>query len=174
MEAVQVSNSNSFELIKDLRAEIERRTCETEDVRRSLSVLQAAADAAEFVFTEKLSKERAAFSETEAGLNALIAEKEALRASLSTELEEALIKLKGLEIKELSLQNLTAENTQLKLGKEEMVSKISELEIEILELKEAAEKSEDEKKSLEEKLKEAFQSSQELRDELTQKIEYLN
>jgi conserved oligomeric Golgi complex subunit 6 len=143
------------ELSVSLRARIQSLENEVSVEKRNLETLRASHDSATAASTAAVAMEHEALVKTKADLVAIAAETEALKSAQAHALEEAALKLKEFQSKVAEAEALHTELAGLKTEKEQNASKISELEIEILELKESQETAEDERGDLLARLKSA-------------------
>ena len=97
---------------------------------------------------EAASVEHANLLQAQADLKAISEETEELKATHRQALEDSTTQVKALEEKAAGSEELKAQMASLKLEKEDNASKLSELEIEILELRETQEGLEDARDSL--------------------------
>ncbi|GAW06032.1 Laminin-like protein epi-1 [Lentinula edodes] len=126
--------------------------------------------------SQAASLEHEALLKAQADFSAIQEETAALKVAHNTALEEVLAKShaveEGLKEKTISFEALVAQIAEMKAEKEENANKVSELEIEILELKESQETAEDERstfalkiQALEEELAKAHAAAQGIEDD---------
>lgn len=151
------------------------------DTKESLNALRAAHASASSDAATAAQIDRDTLVNVKADLEALIAEREVLKAAHSTALRDATTKLDEYQSKATNAETLEKDLLELKADKEEAAAKLSELEVEILELKESQEKAEDEHgqtlsriKLLEEELANAVAATQQaMNDAASKDGEYL-
>jgi len=114
------------------------------DTKESLNTLRVAHTSASSDAATAAQIDRDSLVNAKADLEALIAEREVLKAAHSAALRDATTKLDGYQSKAANVETLEKDLLELKADKEEAAAKLSELEVEILELKESQEKAEDE------------------------------
>ncbi|KZT30690.1 hypothetical protein NEOLEDRAFT_1053426 [Neolentinus lepideus HHB14362 ss-1] len=166
------------DLVENLQSQIDTLQAEVAAARENLDVLRASNESATAEAAAVASIEHAALEKAKADLDAIQAESEALQKAHVAALEEAQTRVSELENKAAQADALAAEVAELTSEKDETANKLSELEIEILELKEAQEKAEDERteslahiKALEVQLAEATVATQQVLEEAKAKEE---
>ena len=127
-----------------------------------LAVLRAADEAAA-VAAAAAAVEHEALVKAKADLDAIQAETLALKAAHDKAFKAVILKLDDVQTKASHVDELQAEVDELKKEKEDNANKISELEVEILEVKEGQEKAEDDRAI-------ALQRIKELEDQLFKSI----
>ncbi|KAJ7169747.1 hypothetical protein C8R46DRAFT_1265230 [Mycena filopes] len=132
LEAAKTATTAQKDLIEGLQAQIHLESLQSS---QSGDPEAAAAAAAEH---ETLLK-------TQADLSAIEAEFQAFKAEQAQTLEEAQVRLQAAEGKAAHAEVLEAQLVELRAEKEDAVAKLSEIEVEILELKESQETIEDER-----------------------------
>jgi predicted nucleic acid-binding Zn-ribbon protein len=130
--------------VETLEAQIASAHADLETLRTSH--LTAASDA------EKLAQTEAAFLKVQSEVQASIEATKSLKADHQIELQNAQNSITELESRVAQLKGLEAQIAALNLEKEDNAGKVSELEVEILELKEAQEGLEDNRDRLQDKL----------------------
>ena len=117
---------------------------EVDESRKTLESLHAerANDSAIIVAAEI---DQQTLVKTRADLEAIESETAALKAAQAEALDAATAKINALELEASRAEALATEITSLRAEKEEISNKLSELEVEILELKEAQELAEEER-----------------------------
>ncbi|KAJ7103667.1 hypothetical protein B0H15DRAFT_228317 [Mycena belliarum] len=180
LAAARTAADAQKELIENLQVQIQSLEAELSASKEQLESLQAsqsgaASDiaAAAAVEHEALLKARADFSQIEIEI-------QALRTAHGQTLEEAQAKLEVAESKAALAESLESQLNAVRVEKEEAVSKLSEIEVEVLELKESQEAVEDERAkttsritSLEQELSQAIAATQQAIDSaLAKEAEY--
>lgn len=163
LAASKVAITSQNELVQNLHAQIQALETEVLSSKEQLETLQVS----------KASEASVAASiEHDALLKAHADEIEALKVAHREALQGMQDKLKDLEHRAAAVDNLEAALTRVKEEKEETVGKLSELEVEILELKESQELVEDRRaqslvhiKAVEEDLLKATSAKQQAIDE---------
>jgi chromosome segregation ATPase len=150
---------------------------EVRDTREKLEVIQAESASAD-ASAASAAVEHEALLEARAALDAIQAEAEALKAAQAQAQAEISQKLQALESKAVLVDSLEAQLTLLRKEKEDNANKLSELEVEILELKESQDAAEDERnrllgkiQSLESELSSALAATQQAIDDAVGKVE---
>lgn len=146
---------------------------EVKTAKSDLNVLQAAHDAASSSAASAAQVDRDALVNAKVDFDAAVAEAKTLKAAQTAALDEATAKLREYEAKAAGAEALEKELARLNVDN---ANKISELEVEILELKESQEKADDEHgvflariKVLEGELAKAIAATQEAVDNATAK-----
>ncbi|KAG5647606.1 hypothetical protein DXG03_008959 [Asterophora parasitica] len=141
LEATRAASAAQEELVASLRAQINTLEAQVLSSKETVKLLQDTSSSE----AEQLATERKSLVKAQDGLSVLAAETEALKAAHAAALQELGVKLQVFEAKAATIGDLTAKIDELKEEKEENAGKLSELEIEILELKESQEAAEDER-----------------------------
>ncbi|KAH7870750.1 uncharacterized protein C8R40DRAFT_1162989 [Lentinula edodes] len=167
-EAVSKLAAVQEELVQTLQEQIQTQGNDLALLK--VNVSQSAED------SQAASLEHEALLKAQADFSAIQEETAALKVAHNTALEEVLAKShaveEGLKEKTISFEALVAQIAEMKAEKEENANKVSELEIEILELKESQETAEDERstfalkiQALEEELAKAHAAAQGIEDD---------
>jgi conserved oligomeric Golgi complex subunit 6 len=177
LATANASNDSQTEIINTLKAQVEALEIEVRDTREKLEVIQAASASADAA-ADSAAVEHEALLKTKATLDAIQAESEALKAAHDQAQAEMSQKLQALESQAALADSLEAQLTLLRKEKEDSANKLSELEVEILELKESQEAAEDERnkllgkiQSLESELSSAITAMQQVTDDAAGKEE---
>jgi chromosome segregation ATPase len=164
------------ELVLTLQSQIQSLEGEVHSAKQNLAVLKESHDSATTTSAAAAAIEHEALMKAKADLEAIAAETTALKSAQAEVLAGASEKAKELQGKIEEVEGLRTELAVLKSEKEQNANKISELEIEILELKESQETAEDERgaslarlKSLEEELCKATSATQQAIDDAKSK-----
>ena len=128
------------ELIQELQAQTERLEAEVRTARENLELLQSASGEASDAATAAAAVEHEALLKAKANLETIQQEIETLNTEHSKALAEAQAKVESLEESAARSVALEAQLAELKAENEDKSNKVSELEVEILELKEEQEK----------------------------------
>jgi predicted nucleic acid-binding Zn-ribbon protein len=120
--------------------------------KETVEVLEKSVATAASSAAEAASVERDALLKAQADFKALSEEAEALKVSHTMALEDSMSKIAELRETSSVTATLEAQIASLKAEKEESVNKLSELEIEILELKETQEGLEDARDTLQKRI----------------------
>lgn len=129
-------------LIETLRGQIKTLQSEVDEARENLDALRAA-QANDSSIAAAAEIDRQALTKAKEDLEAIRAETVALQAAQDEALNSATAKISTLELQASRAEVLAAEIASLRVEKEETSNKLSELEIEILEFKEAQELAEE-------------------------------
>ena len=174
--AANTACTTQAELIQKLEAQIHTLETEVKATKENLDTLQSSHVSASSEAAAAAQVDRDALAKARTDLEATTAETEALKAAHSAALEDVAAKLNEQRDKAANVETLEKELADLKTEKEETANKLSELEIEILELKESQDKAEDEHgkslsrvKSLEEELATAVAATQQAANAATAK-----
>ena len=119
-----------------MREQIKALEAQVYESRKTLEALRAD-HASDSDIIAAAEGDRQALVETRADLEAMKAETSALKAAQAEALEAATAKIGALELQASSAEGLATEIATLRAEKERTSNKLSELEVEILELKEA-------------------------------------
>jgi chromosome segregation ATPase len=126
-----------------LRAQIKALEAKVDESMKALESLSADhANGADVMATAE--RDRQALVEARAELEIMEAEATALKAAQAEALDAATAKISALELQASRAEALATEIADLRIGKEGTSNKLSELEVEILELKEARDLAEEE------------------------------
>ncbi|KAG5718799.1 Laminin-like protein epi-1 [Termitomyces sp. T112] len=144
VDAAKVASAAQEETIRGLRTQIQALNAQVNSTQDALDSLKdtIASNA------EKAGLEHEAFLKTSAELAAAVAEIDVLKEAHGTTILELEDKIKIFEAKSGTVDALGVQLAGLKAEKEENSGKLSELEIEILELKESQETIEEEREKL--------------------------
>ncbi|RDB28486.1 hypothetical protein Hypma_015670 [Hypsizygus marmoreus] len=173
LEAAKASSVTQAGFVESLRTQIQTLEAEVLSSKEALDSFRASASSEAVTVA---STEHEALLKAQAEYQAIAAGAEALKVTHAAALQELEAKVRDLEAKAALVEELNAQVSALKAEKEENSSKLSELEIEILELKESQETIEDERdrssahaKALEEDLFKASAATQQALDEVKAK-----
>lgn len=149
---------------------------EVKAAKDNIGALRVSYEAASSSAASSAQVDRDALAQARADLDAISMEAKALRAAHTAALQDATAKLKEYETQAANVETLEKQLAALKAEKEDTVYKLSELEIEILELKDSQGKEEDAKgkvlanvKALEEHLAETVAATRQAIDDATAK-----
>ena len=171
LNASKAAVTGQTELIQNLQTQINKLEMEAITTKENLDTLRASHTLASSEAAAAAQVDRDALVQAKANLEAVVAEAEALKATHNMALKDATTKLNEYQSKAADVETLGKELAILKAEKEEAANKLSELEIEILELKESQDKAEDEHgqslarvKALEDELVKAVAATQQAID----------
>ena len=176
--------ASQAENIRTLEAQIGTLHADIVAAQENFESLRASSDQSSAEAAAAAQMEREAFLRAKADVETVTAEANSLRAAHNKALQDAAARSSELQQRAADVVTLTTQIGELKVEREESAAKISELEVEILELKESQENTEDEHKrtldrlqKLEAELSDAIAATQQvLRDaeardaESTQKV----
>jgi chromosome segregation ATPase len=144
LEAARTASAKQDAIIETLQEQVKALQTEVDESRRALEALRADhANDSDIIATAEM--DRQALVKARADLEAIKTETAALNVAQTEALDAATAKINALEDQASRAEALTAEIDSLHAGKEETSNKLSELEIEILELKEARDLAEEER-----------------------------
>lgn len=154
----ELANANTTslqqrELVDKLNARVETLEAQIASAHADLETLQASHLTAASDTEKSVQTERVAFLKVQSELQALVEATQSLKAEHQIELQNAQNSITELESRVAQLTRLEAQVTALNLEKEENAGKVSELEVEVLELKEAQDELEDNRERLQAKLR---------------------
>lgn len=141
--------------IKTLEAQIETLRADIVAAQENFESLRASSDQSSAEAAAAAQMEREAFIRAKADVETVTAEANTLRAAHNKALEDVTAMSNELQQRTADIVSFTARIGELKAEREESAAKISELEIEILELKESQEDVEDEHKRTIDRLQKA-------------------
>ncbi|KAG6862427.1 hypothetical protein C0995_011867 [Termitomyces sp. Mi166 len=144
VDAAKGASIAQEETIESLRTQIQALEAQARSTQDALDSLKNVNSSS----AEKAVLDHEAFLKTSAELAAAVAVTDALKEAHAAVVHELEVKVKVLEAKSASVDELNAQVEKLKAEKEENSGKLSELEIEILELKESQETSDEEREKL--------------------------
>ncbi|KAI6104069.1 hypothetical protein EDD16DRAFT_1696032 [Pisolithus croceorrhizus] len=147
-EITKQASDGQTALIEKLQGQIDTLTAEIAVAEKNFESLRATSDQSSAEASAAAQAERESFLRAKADLDTLHAEMEALRATHDTALQDAAIRLTESQQRASEVASLTALIETLKAEREENANRISELEVEVLELKDSQENAEDEHKKL--------------------------
>ena len=131
-------------IIEALRGQIKALEAKVDESLKSLESLRADhANGADIIAAAE--RDRQALVEARAEFETMETETTALKAAQAEVLDAATAKISALELQASRAEALSTEIDDLRAGKEETSNKLSELEVEILELKEARDFAEEER-----------------------------
>ncbi|RXW19513.1 hypothetical protein EST38_g6336 [Candolleomyces aberdarensis] len=143
LEAAKTASQASASEVAALLAQIAELEATVAANERILEALQAEHSAVLGDASKASDVEREALFKTKADFEAISKEAEALKAAHAESLRAARATIEELETKVAELESLQSQVDELKAEKEENANKISELEVEVLEVKEQLEELED-------------------------------
>lgn len=132
------------ESIRTLEAHIETLQADIAAAQENFESLRSSSDQSAVEAAAAAQMEREAFLRAKADVETVTAEVNSLRAAHNKALQDAAAKSSESQQHAAEVIALTAQIGELKAEREESATKISELEVEILELKESQENAEDE------------------------------
>ncbi|KAI6136494.1 hypothetical protein F5141DRAFT_1075027 [Pisolithus sp. B1] len=147
-EITKQASDGQTALIEKLQGQIDTLTAEIAVAEKNFESLRATSDQSSAEASAAAQAERESFLRAKADLDTLHAEMEALRTTHDTALQDAAIRLTESQQRASEVASLTALIETLKAEREENANRISELEVEVLELKDSQENAEDEHKKL--------------------------
>ncbi|KAL4070827.1 hypothetical protein J3A83DRAFT_3283785 [Scleroderma citrinum] len=153
LDIAKQASAGQTTLIDKLQDQITALTSEIAITQQNFESLRASSDQTSAEATAAAQAERESFLRAKTDLDALNAEMDALRAAHDTAIQDATTKLSESQQRASEVAFLTTQIEALKTEREENANKISELEVEVLELNESQEKAEDERKELLSRLK---------------------
>ena len=136
LQAVKVALTTQLKLVEDLRAQLRTMEGQASASQESLEALRASTSSDANI----ASAEHEELLTAREDLKTITAERDTLKLTHAQALNETRIKYEALETKVTMVDDLLIQVDNLKIEKEENAGKLSELEVEILELKEALEK----------------------------------
>ncbi|KAH8998859.1 hypothetical protein EDB86DRAFT_2910538 [Lactarius hatsudake] len=142
-EVAKTLGAEQDALIETLRGQIKTLQNEVDEAREKLDALRAA-HASDSSIAAAAEIDRQALAKAKEDLEAIKAENATQKAAHDEALNGAVAKISTLELEASRAEALAAEVASLRAEKEETSSKLSELEVEILESKEAQELAEEE------------------------------
>ncbi|KAI0304985.1 hypothetical protein BC826DRAFT_27035 [Russula brevipes] len=136
LEAARTASAKQDAIIETLQEQVKALQTEVDESRRALEALRAdqANNNSDLIATAEM--DRQALLKARADLEAIKTETSALKVAQAEALDAATAKINTLQDQASRAEALAAEIDSLHAGKEETSTKLSELEIEILELKE--------------------------------------
>lgn len=148
LEITKQASDGQTALIENLQGQIDTLTAEIAVAEKNFESLRATSDQSSAEASAAAQAERESFLRAKADLETLHAEMEALRNTHDTALQDAATRLTESQQRASEVASLTALIETLKAEREENANRISELEVEVLELKDSQENAEDEHKKL--------------------------
>jgi chromosome segregation ATPase len=161
LESAKSSAVDHKEFVQSLQTQIQTLESEMTTAKANFEVLQSATAAAQSDVSASSTVEHEALQKARKDLDAIKVQTEALTAEHSAALTAAQTRISELEAKVAQADSLGAEIAQLRKEREDVGAKMSELEVEVLELKEAADSAEDEREKRERRIKELEQQLEE-------------
>ncbi|KAF8445812.1 hypothetical protein L210DRAFT_3528487 [Boletus edulis BED1] len=149
----ELKNANKFmasqaENFKALEAQIETLQADVAAAQENFESLRSSSDQSSAESAAAAQMEREAFLRAKADVETVTAELNGLRAAHDRARQEAAARSSESQQRAVEVTTLTAQIGELKAEREGSAAKISELEVEILELKESQENAEDEHKRI--------------------------
>lgn len=144
-EAAKAASSSSDELTATLNEQIQKLESEILTANENLEAAKASHDLATSEAASAAAIDKEALTKAHADLEALTKDAEQLKQTHASASLEAQTKVTALEAKLKETEELTSQLAALRAEKEDTATKISEFEVEILELKETQETLEDER-----------------------------
>ncbi|KAK7064336.1 laminin-like protein epi-1 [Favolaschia claudopus] len=145
LAAARTATATQKDLIENLQAQIQTLEAEVSASKASLEVLQASHSGADSDAAAAAVVEHEALLKAQADFTTIEGEIVALKAAQTQALNEVQAQLEAAESKAALVENLETQLKDLRAEKEDAVAKLSEMEIEVLELKESQESAEDER-----------------------------
>lgn len=155
LEITKRAGDDQTALIEKLQGQVDTLASEIAVAEKNFESLRVTSDQSSTEAAAAAQAERESFLRAKADLDALHAEMEALRTTHDIALQDAAIQLTEAQQRASEVASLTALIEALKAEREENAHRISELEVEVLELKESQENAEDERNKLITSLKKA-------------------
>ena len=143
LESAKSSATDHKDFVQSLQTQIESLEAEMATAKETIDKLRTTNEAAVSDTVATAAVEHEALLKAKADIDAIGIETEALRSAHASAIDDAEKKVKALEEKAAQAETLRTEVDELKREKEENANKLSELEVEVLELTEAQEKAED-------------------------------
>ncbi|OJA16140.1 hypothetical protein AZE42_00081 [Rhizopogon vesiculosus] len=144
LHAAKLASLAQTDAVHDLQSQLESLTAEMEAARDNLETLRTSSEQSSSAAAEAAQTEREALLRARTDLETITAEAEALTASHASTLQGLHATLSEAQARAADTDALEAQVQQLKAEREDNANKLSELEVEILELKESQEQAEDE------------------------------
>lgn len=168
MEAAKATAAEQNTLIETLRKQINTLQTEVDETKEALEALRAThANDDDIVAAAEIN--RLALVKARTDLEVIKTETATLEAAHAEKLNAAAAKISALELQASHAESLTAEIVSLRDERQETSNKFSELEIEILELKEAQELAEVARKTSEARINSLHEEAQ-MAAEATNKV----
>ncbi|KAG2159717.1 uncharacterized protein EDB93DRAFT_1111642 [Suillus bovinus] len=143
LHAANLASSNQTNIVYDLQSQVESLTAELVAARENLETLRASSEQSSSEAAAAAQIEREAVLRARTDYETISAEVEALRASHASTIQDFHVRLSEAQERAADADALENQVRQLKVEREENANKLSELEVEILELKESQEQAED-------------------------------
>ncbi|KAG1908235.1 uncharacterized protein F5891DRAFT_992179 [Suillus fuscotomentosus] len=143
LDAAKWASSNHTNNVYDLQSQVVSLTAELVAARENLETLRASSERSSSEAAAAAQNEREAVLRARNDYETISAELEALRASHASTIENFHVRLSETHERAADADALEAQVRQLRAEREESANKLSELEVEILELKESQEQAED-------------------------------
>lgn len=144
-EIAKTASSSSDEIVEKLNKQIQKLESEILTANQSIEALKASHELASSEAASAAAVDKEALAKARAEIESLTEEAEQLKQAHASASVEAETKSTALEAKLQEMADIAAQLAALRDEKEETASKVSEFEIEILELKEVQETLEDER-----------------------------
>jgi conserved oligomeric Golgi complex subunit 6 len=154
LESAKSSAMDHKDFVQSLQTQIQNLEAEMTTAKSNLEALQSANAATQADVTAVAAVEHTALQKARDDLAEIQKQTEALTAEHAAALEAAQARVGELEAKAAQADELSAEIAQLRKEREDVGAKLSELEVEVLELKEAAEAAEDEREKRDKRIQE--------------------
>lgn len=148
LEDTKAATLTSSTLVDGLKMQIQTLESEVVSAKEAMDAIRANHSASASEATLAASVEHEALLKAQTDLKAIAEEAEGLKKLHSEAQEIAKVKLAELEFKSVELETLQTQVAVMNAAKEESSSRLSELEVEILELKETQETLGDEREQL--------------------------
>ncbi|KAF8846250.1 hypothetical protein BDN67DRAFT_960954 [Paxillus ammoniavirescens] len=142
------ATASQTELVETLQAHIQTLTADIVAAQENFESLRASSDQSSAEASAAAQMEREAFVRAKADIETITTEAASLRAEYNRALQDAAARLLDSQQHAAEVAVLNAQIGDLRAEREESATKISELEVEILELKESQEDAEDEHKQV--------------------------
>lgn len=153
LDAAKLASSDHTGVVYDLQNQVESLTAEVAAARANLETLQISSEQSSSEAAAAAQIEREALLRARTEYETISAEVEALRASHALTLQDLHARSSEAQERAADADALDAQVKQLKAEREENANKLSELEVEILELKESHERAEDDHAKVLDRLK---------------------
>ncbi|KAG1800949.1 uncharacterized protein HD556DRAFT_1340980 [Suillus plorans] len=153
LDAAKWASSNHTNNVYDLQSQVVSLTAELVAARENLETIRASSERSSSEAAAAAQNEREAVLRARTDYETISAELEALRASHASTIQDFHVRLSETHERAADADALEAQVRQLRAEREENANKLSELEVEILELKESQEQAEDDHAKVLDRLK---------------------
>lgn len=153
LDAAKSASSDHTGVVYNLQNQVESLTAEVAAARENLETLQTSSEQSSSEAAAAAQIEREALLRARTDYETISAEVDALRASHALTLQDLHARSSKAQERAADADALEAQVKQLKAEREENANKLSELEVEILELKESHERAEDDHAKVLDRLK---------------------